>query len=450
MPASPPPPAAIRRLALSDLSDDAYASLLARTETDLSAYEARIAAIVAAVREGGDAAVARFGREFDEANITPESLAARPAEFDAAEARLDADLKDSMRFAADRIRRFHEAQMPEDMWLKEMGRGVLAGDRWTAIPSVACYVPRGKGAFPSAALMTTIPATVAGVEDIIVLTPPTPDGAADDATLFACRLSGIDRVFKAGGAQAVAACAHGTATIPRVAKLVGPGSPWMTGAKRLLADRIDPGMNAGPSESIVLADGSTPARKVALDLLNEAEHGPDSAAYLVTTDPAHAEAVAAEIHVLLDHMSETRASYAMTVLGGPRGGIVLAADSDAACGFINDFAPEHLMVHSTEPFRYLDRLKHAGEILLGEHSAIAIANFVAGPNHVLPTGGAARTGSPLSVFDFLKRQTIAHLSREGFDSLAGHAERFARYEGFDAHANAVSPLRDGGDGGGGE
>ncbi|MEO1199586.1 MAG: histidinol dehydrogenase [Pseudomonadota bacterium] len=433
----------LRRLALDGLSQDAYAALLRRTENDLTAYIEKITPILDRVRAEGDTAVAEFGRTFDHADISAQALQVEADAFDAAETRLDPDLKTSMRFAAERIRAFHQAQMPEDMWLKEMGRGVFAGDRWTAIPSVGCYVPRGKGAFPSAALMTTIPAAVAGVPEIIVLTPPTPDGGADDATLFACRLAGIDRVFKAGGAQAVAACAYGTATIPRIAKLVGPGSPWMTCAKRMLSDRIDPGMNAGPSESIVFADGTTPARTVALDLLNEAEHGPDSAAYLVTTDPAHADAVAEEVLGLLSHMSEERAGYALTVLSGPQGGILLAPDTDTACRFINDFAPEHLMVQSKDPFRYLSDLKHAGEILLGEHSAISIANFVIGPNHVLPTGGAARTGSPLSVFDFLKRQTIVHLTRDGYDLLADHAGRFARYEGFDAHANAVSPLRDG-------
>lgn len=419
--------------------------LLDRTESDLTDYLDMVRPIINRVKAEGDDALAAFGRDFDRADISANRLRATPDEFDRAEARLDNDLKTTMRFAFERIMRFHEAQMPEDMWLKEMDPGVLAGERWTAIPSVGCYVPRGKGAFPSAALMTTVPAKVAGVPVIAVATPPTETGDADDATLFACRLAGIGDVYKMGGAQAVAAFAHGTATVPRVAKLVGPGSPWVIAAKRLLSDRIDPGPNAGPSESLILADGSTPARKVALDLLNEAEHGPDSAAFLVTDNRAFADRVAAEAETLLGLMSDERANYARAVLGGDQGGFVIAPDMDAACAFANDFAVEHLMVHAADPWPYLGKLHHAGEILLGEHAAISVANFVLGPNHVLPTGGAARTHSPLSIYDFLKRQTIAHLSAEGLEPLRSHAALFARYEGFDAHANAVSRLRDDGD-----
>lgn len=430
---------------LAGLSPADRARLLDRTESDLSSYLDAVRPIIDRVKTDGDEAVAAFGRDFDGAVISAERLKATPGEFDRAESRLDADLKTTMRFAFERIVRFHEAQMPEDMWLKEMDPGVLAGERWTAIPSVGCYVPRGKGAFPSAALMTTVPAKVAGVPVIAVATPPTETGDADDATLFACRLAGIGDVYKMGGAQAVAAFAHGTATVPRVAKLVGPGSPWVVAAKRLLSDRIDPGPNAGPSESLILADGSTPARKVALDLLNEAEHGPDSSAFLLTESRAFADRVAAEVEILLGHMSDERAGYARAVLGGDQGGFVIAPDMDAACAFANDFAVEHLMVHAADPWPYLGKLHHAAEILLGEHAAISVANFVLGPNHVLPTGGAARTHSPLSIYDFLKRQTIAHLSAEGLEPLRSHAALFARYEGFDAHANAVSGLRDDGD-----
>ncbi|MFN0265237.1 histidinol dehydrogenase [Tepidamorphus sp. 3E244] len=436
MPTSP------RILRLAELDEAAYAALLSRTEDDLEPYMEQVRPVIADVKERGDAALIDCAARFDGATVQPGAVMATAADFERAEARLEDGIKETLRFAADAIRRFHEAQMPEDMWIKEMAPGVLAGERWTSIRAVACYVPRGKGAFPSVALMTTIPAVVAGVEEIVVLTPPTPDGGLDDATLYACQLSGITKVYKAGGAQAVAAAAYGTQSVPRCDKIVGPGSPWFMAAKRLLAGRIDPGSPAGPSESIVLADAGANVRKVALDTLNEAEHGDDSSVYLVTEDEAMAKAVAGDIETLYGHMSEQRIAFASAVLSGENGGILIAPDRAAACRFVNDYAPEHLMVHSADPWPYLSDLRHAGEILLGEHSAVSIANFVLGPNHVLPTSGGARTASPLSVFDYMKRQTIAHLSEAGYRALAPHARELARYEGFDAHANAVSELRE--------
>ena len=432
-----------RLLNLGYLSAHERAQLLRRAESDIAQQLQAVAPIVSDVAQRGDAALCDYAAKFDGAQLRPEQVKASASSFAAAEGRLDPDLKVSMQFAADAIRRFHETQMPEPMWLKEMAPGVLAGERWTALRSVACYVPRGKGAFPSVALMTTIPATVANVGTIAVLTPSTPDGRVDDATLYACRLAGVEHVYKAGGAVAVAAAAYGTETVPRCDKIVGPGSTWFMAAKRLLVEHIDPGSPAGPSECIVLADGAADPRKVALDVLNEAEHGDDSSVFLVTESQALATAVIAEIRYLWMLMGEERVGYSSGVLSGRYGGILIAPDRAAACAFVNDYAPEHLMIHAVDPWSYLGDIQHAGEILLGEHSSISIANFVLGPNHVLPTSGRAHTASPLSVFDYLKRQTIGHLSEDGYRRLAHHAHRFATYEGFDAHANAVSVLRDG-------
>ncbi|MGE0845653.1 MAG: histidinol dehydrogenase [Flavobacteriaceae bacterium] len=433
---------AIRLIALNDLDAGQRAALTRRTQDDMSSYREAVLPIIEAVRERGDAALAEFAKRFDRADVAADAIAAAPGEFDRAEARLDGDLKHAMREAAANIRRFHETQMPERLAMVEMAPGIRAGDRTLPIPSVAAYVPRGKGAFPSVALMTTIPAVVAGVGEIIVLTPPTPDGGIDDATLFACRLAGVSKVYRCGGAQAVAAAAYGTRTVPKVSKFLGPGSPWVVAAMQVLSDVIDVGPPAGPSESIVLAEGGSNARNVALDLLNEAEHGPDSSAWLVTDDMGFAEAVRGEVETLLGRMGEERAGYARSVLSGDGGGLLVAPDMDAACAFCNDYAPEHLMVHAADPRAYLDRLTHAGEILLGGWSAISIANYVLGPNHVLPTTGWAKTRSALSVHDFLKRQTIAELDRRGYEALAPLARVFARYEGFEAHANAVSELRE--------
>ncbi|ESR24833.1 histidinol dehydrogenase [Lutibaculum baratangense] len=439
------PTVRLSRHELARLSHEERERLLLRSEADLSDFIAGVQPIIADVKARGDEALADYGRRFDRAaDLDPRRLAATEEEFDAAERRLDPELKDAMRLAAANIRRFHERQMPHGMWLEEMGPGQLAGERTLPIPSVACYVPRGKGAFPSVALMTAIPAAVAGVPEIVVLTPPTESGGIDDATLFACRLAGVTRAYRCGGAQAVAAVAYGTRTVPRCSKIVGPGSSWVVAAMHVLSNVIDVGPPAGPSESIVLADETADPRRTALDLLNEAEHGPDSSAYLVTNDPRLADRVELAVEHLWTHMSPQRVEFSRAVLTGTRGGIVIAPDIDEACRFVNDYAPEHLMVESKDPWPYLAKLTHAGEILLGEHSAISIANFVLGPNHVLPTGGWARTRSPLSVFDFTKRQTIACLSAEGLEPLRAPTRVFARYEGFDAHANAVSRLRDGG------
>jgi len=311
-----------------------------------------------------------------------------------------------------------------------------------AIPSAACYVPRGKGAFPSVALMTSIPAKVAGVRDLIIVTPPGPNGKIDDATLVAARMAGVDKVFKAGGAQGIAAVAYGTETVPKVAKVIGPGSPWVAVAKRMVSHVIDTGTPAGPSELIVLADDTIDGRLAALDLLIESEHGPDSSVYLVTWSRRVAEEALAAIPQYWAKMGEQRRGFSSTVLSGPIGGIVLARDAAEAIAFVNDYAPEHLEVLAKEPFQYLGRLDHAGEILLGEHTPTTLGNYVLGPNHVLPTSGWARTASPVSTFDFMKRTSIAYVTSRAYPELAKNARTLATYEGFEGHANAVSPLRD--------
>lgn len=433
---------AINLFELDRLSGAERDALMTRTEADLSAFLGPVQEIIEAVRTEGDEAVARFGRKFDKADVHADRLMATPEEFDQASATLEPEVRDAIAFAVENIRAFHEVQKPEAMWLKEIRPGVFAGERTTPIPSVACYVPRGKGAFPSVMMMTTIPAVIAGVPDIAVLTPPTPDGGIDAASLVAARMAGVERVYRCGGAVAVAAAAFGTRAIPRCVKIVGPGSPWVVAAKKLLADRIDTGLPAGPSESIVLADATANGRIAALDLLVEAEHGPDSSAFLVTDSREVAEAARAAIPDYWARMGAERVGYTKAVLGGPRGGIVLAADMEQAIGFANDYAPEHLAVLSDEPLQYLGQLEHAGEILLGENSVLTLGNYLIGPNCVLPTGGHARSWSPLSVLDFMKRSSIAHVTRAGYRALAPYAHTLATYEGFDAHANAVSPLRE--------
>jgi len=427
---------------LANLTREQREALQKRTEADLSSFEIKVRPIIEAVRLEGDEALARFAREFDHSPVHSSEIAATPENFAAAKKRLDPAVRDAMEFAAESIRRFHQHQMPEEMWMQEVRPGVFGGDRSSPISSVACYVPRGKGAFPSAALMLSIPAVVAGVEEICIITPPGPDGQIDDATLVAAGMAGVNRVYKAGGAQGIAAVAYGTNTVVKSNKVVGPGSPWVAAAKRLVSHLIDTGSPAGPSEVIILADDTVDGRLAALDLLIEAEHGPDSSAYLVTWSRRVAEEAIAAIPVYWKQMGEQRVSYSSTVLGGAMGGIILARDEEDAIAFCNEYAPEHLEVLAKEPFNYLGRLKHAGEILLGEHTPSTLGNYVIGPNHCLPTGGWAKTSSAVSVFDFLKRTSIAHVTSRGYPELAKHAKVLATYEGFDAHANAVSQLRD--------
>lgn len=426
---------------LSKMTRTARDQLLKRAEADLSEFEEKVKPIVFAVKHEGDEAVARFARQFDKAPVEADALAATEADFARAERTLDPTVRAALEFMAGSIRKFHEDQKPEEMWFHEIRPGVFAGDRTNAIPSVACYVPRGKGAFPSSVMMAAIPASVAGVKEICIITPPGPDGTIDDATLVAARMAGVSKVFKAGGAQGIAAVAYGTQTIPKCAKVVGPGSPWVGAAKRLVSHLIDVGTPAGPSELIVLADETADGRLAGLDLIIESEHGPDSSAFLVTWSRKVAEDAMAAIPEFWSQMGEQRVSYSSTVLGGPMGGIVLARDEDEAIAFCNDYAPEHLGVHSDEPFQYLGRLENAGEILLGRHTPPTLGNFVIGVNHILPTSGWAKTGSPLTVHDFMKRTSVAYVTAKGYPELARHAEVIARYEGFDGHANAVSETR---------
>jgi histidinol dehydrogenase len=291
-------------------------------------------------------------------------------------------------------------------------------------------------------MMSTIPAKVAGVPKIAVITPPGPDGGIDAATLFACKQVGITEVFKCGGAQGVAAVAYGTETVPRCLKIMGPGSPYVVAAKRLLSDIIDTGIPAGPSECIVLADETADGRLAGLDLIIESEHGPDSSAFLVTPSRAVADAARTAIPSYWQQLGDLRAGFSRTVLTGPRGGIVLARDMEDAIAFTNEYAPEHLQVLTKDPFATLGKLTNAGEILMGPHTPTVLGNYLLGPNCVLPTGGWARTASPLSVHDFMKRTSVAYVTEGAYPELARQAHCLATYEGFEGHALAVSNVRE--------
>ena len=428
---------------LVSIDSEGYEALLRRSESDLSFFTDKVKPIIEAVRTEGDAALVRYGRDFDGAEpLTEATLKASEAEFDAAFDCVENDVVAAIRHGIENIRIFHEEQKPEPMWFKEIKPGAFAGDRYTPIQSVALYVPRGKGSFPSVTMMTAVPGVVAEVPSLAIFTPPAPDGGVDAATLVAARTAGVETVYKCGGAQAVAAAAYGTETIKRALKIVGPGSPWVVAAKQQLAHLIDPGLPAGPSEAIIFADETINGGLAALDLLIEAEHGPDSSAYLVTHSKRVAEEALAALSEHWKQMGEQRVEFSQAVLCGENGGIVLTPSLEASYKFINDYAPEHLELLSKEPFEHLGHITEASEILMGPYTPVSVGNFALGPNAVLPTSKGAATFGPLSVHDFVKCSSIGYVTAPAYPTMAKHAKVLAEYEGFDAHANAVSAMRD--------
>ena len=431
-----------RILHLDRLAAGEREALVRRGVIDLADFVKRARPIVDAVRAEGDAALVRFAREFDKVEMTAGDIRVSEAAIDAAYDAVPADVVAAIREAASNIALVHERQKPDSLELTAVRPGVLAGDRYVPIEAVACYVPRGKGAFPSVTLMTAIPAVVAGVPRVVIVTPPGPGGTCDVGTMVAAREAGVSEIYLAGGAQGVAAVAYGTQTVPKCRKIVGPGSPWVGAGMQLCAEAIAPGPPAGPSESMVLADESADPYRTALDLLVEAEHGPDSTTFLVCLDEAFARQVADHVVELLGRLGKERAEWAGLALG-VNGGLVVARDSEDAVAFANEFAPEHLQIASTRAWDWVPGIVNAGELLLGQDAPFSMANFMIGVNAVLPTGGMAATHSALGVLDYMKRQSIADVSAGGYERLANQTEAFARYEGFDAHALAIAARREG-------
>jgi len=422
---------------LEKLSQSEMLKLFKRSELDIAGLQQQVLPIIEDVRDRGDLALIEYNEKLDKAKMTVEQLKVNEAEFEQARNNLDPKVKEVIEISAANINKFHQAQMPEEMWFTQIDDGIMAGEKITPITSVGIYVPRGKGSFPSVMLMLCIPAIIAKVPKVIVCTPPTADGGVDDASLFTAEICGVKEVYKVGGAQAIAAMAYGTDNIPKVHKVLGPGSSYVSAAKRLLYGAIDVGTPAGPSESIILCDETMDPQLVALDLLIEAEHGPDSTALLVTHSRELASQVKAHLPDLVNDLPDERKSFCQTVMSN-YGGIVLTPDLETSIQFVNDFAPEHLEVLVKEPMAVLNKIVNAGEILLGPYTPITIGNFSLGVNAILPTGGFAKTFSCVTVYDFLKRSSIGYVTQEGYNKIKNTARQFAEYEGFPSHANAIS------------
>ncbi len=410
--------------------------ILLRSESDITSVRDHVQTIIDRVRREGDAALRALTKEYDRADVDRLPLRVEKAEFAKAREALRPEVREALRFAIDNVTAFHRPQLRTGIDLHEIRPGIFAGERATAIDSVGLYVPRGRGSFPSMLYMLAVPAKIAGVRRVCVVTPPGPDGSVDAACLYAAELCEVDEVYRAGGAQAIAALAYGTESIEAVAKIVSPGSSYVSAAKRLVASQVDVGLPAGPSESIVLADESPNPHTVALDLLIEAEHGSDSSALLITPSTELAQAVASLLPGLVERIPEPRRSFVADVLSG-YGGILLTRDMETAISVVNEFAPEHLQIRTREPFATLQAIRNAGEILLGEHTPFSAANYAIGANAVLPTGGRARTWSPVSVRDFVKYSSVVYATRAGYEALAPHVVALADYEGFFTHAEAV-------------
>lgn len=425
---------------LSELSSEKKAFILKRAETDISDKMALAKDVSDDILKRGDAAVLEYTEKFDRVKLTKDRIKVKPEEIELGFKRLDSETREAIEYAAKNIRNFHEKQMPEEMWFTEVDKGLLVGEKTTPIVDVCLYVPRGKGSFPSVMLMLGIPAVVAGVGKIVVVTPPNEKGDVDDAILAAAKIIGITEIYKVGGIQAVASVAYGTETIPKCHKIIGPGNAYATAAKRVLANYIDAGLPAGPSEAIILADENADPEKVALDWMIEAEHGPDSASLLVTNSEELVKKAIPIVEKQLEKISEKRREFITTGFN-TYGGAIITESLEESIAFVNEYAPEHMEVMCDKPFEVLPKIKNAGEILLGDYTPVTLCNFVLGPNAILPTGQSAKTYSSVSVLDFLKRSSVGYASKDGFENVRNYAYKIAQVEGFDTHGLAVKDRK---------
>jgi histidinol dehydrogenase len=393
--------------------------------------EKQVLAILKSVRRDGDRALLRYTARFDGVTLNARELVVSEREIDAAERKVSAKVRSALRTAHLRITRFHRRELESGFEVREPG--LRTGMRITPLDRVGVYVPGGRAAYPSSVLMNVVPARVAGVRDITVATPPSPAGIKPEV-LVAARIAGATRVVRAGGAQAIAALAYGTKSIARVDKIVGPGNVWVATAKRLVFGVVDIDMIAGPTEVLIVADRTANAGFVAADMLAQAEHDPEAAAICITTSRAKGEEVAGEVARQLAELG--RREIAAKSL--QRHGLILVVrDLERAIDVANEIAPEHLELFVRRPRTLLPRVRNAGAVFLGEYSTEAIGDYVAGPNHVLPTGGSARFSSPLGVYDFVKRTSIIEATRQGLARVASAAEALAESEGLTGHAAAV-------------
>ncbi len=395
--------------------------------------EETVKEIIAAVRQRGDAALFELSAKFDRIDLTADNIEVSADEMDAAMAAVSAESLAALQLAAERIADYH-AKQKQETWLSTDEDDVLVGQMVRPLDRVGIYVPGGKAAYPSSVLMNAIPAKVASVKEVIMVVPM-PGGEVNSYVLAAAKIAGVDRIFKLGGAQAIAALAYGTESVPRVDKITGPGNIYVATAKKLVFGQVDIDMIAGPSEILVINDGSGNAAHIAADLLSQAEHDELASAVLVTSSEQMATAVQVEVEEQLQQLSrETIARQSIDDFGA----IILAEDLAEAISFSNRIAPEHLELAVDNPFAILSQIRYAGAIFMGHSTPEAAGDYLAGPNHTLPTGGTARFFSPLSLDDFVKKTSIISFSESGLQRLGDEIIQLAELEGLEAHARSVS------------
>ena len=410
-----------------------FAALLAQARETTQDVAEPVAAIIAAVRARGDAALIEYTERFDRLTLTPDRLRIPREEIDAAVATIPAELATALDLAATRIEAFHRAQLPADLRFTDQA-GLTLGLRWNPLDAVGLYVPGGKAAYPSSVLMNAIPARVAGVARIAMCVP-TPDGALNPLVLAAARRAGVAEIYRVGGAQAVAALAYGTASILPVDRIVGPGNAYVAEAKRQVFGHVGIDSIAGPSEVVILADAANDPRRVALDLLAQAEHDEAAQAILITDSPTFADAVAQAVAAELPTLPRTAIAGASWQA---HGAIIEVRDWTEATDLVNRLAPEHLQIMLPDPDSVFSRVRHAGAVFLGQWCPEAVGDYVAGPNHVLPTGRTARFASGLSVYDFLKRTTFVAADAAALGRVGPAAVSLAHAEGLQAHARSIA------------
>jgi len=417
--------------------ETSFATLLSAKREDSPDVDAVVAKIIADVQARGDAAVIELTSKFDRLDLTPETLAFSADEIDAECAKVPADERAALEIAAERIRAYHLRQMPSDESWQD-ATGATLGWRWGPVSAAGLYVPGGLASYPSSVLMNAIPAQVAGVERI-VMTAPTPDGVCNPLVLLAAKLSGIDTVYRIGGAQAVAALAYGTDTIEPVDKITGPGNAFVAAAKRRVFGKVGIDMIAGPSEILVIADGQNDPDWIAVDLLSQAEHDESAQSILITDDADFATAVGAAVNKRLETLERREIASASW---RDFGAVIVARDMAEAATLSNRVAPEHLELCVDDPTALADQITHAGAIFLGRWTPEAIGDYIGGPNHVLPTARSARFSSGLSVLDFLKRTTLAQMTPAALKAIGPAAVTLARSESLEAHGLSVQARLD--------
>ena len=413
---------------------DILETLLKRSPSQYGEYQETVDEVLKDVRENGDEAVIRLTEKFDGVRLTPETLRVSKKEIEEAYEKVSDELVDVMKRSRDNIRNFHEKQVRQS-FISTRDDGVMLGQRITAIERVGVYVPGGRAPLSSSVLMNTVPAKVAGVDRIVMATPPGKDGKVTPEVLVAADLAGADEIYKCGGAQAVAALAYGTETIPKVYKIVGPGNIFVSLAKKTVFGLVGIDSVAGPSEIMVLADDSAKPEYIAADLLSQAEHDPLSSAILVTTSGELAEKVSA----LVDEFAAKQSRREIIEKSLENYGYILVADSmNDAIDAVNEIASEHLEILTKNPFDTMTRVRNAGAIFLGEYSSEPLGDYFAGPNHVLPTNGTAKFSSPLSVDEFIKKTSLISYSEEALERIHKDVIAFAKAESLTAHANSIA------------